>query len=146
MLLTSVEDNESINRYFLTKKGNYLWEKVGIENKSFDFIVDTGSPVSIISSSIYYTHLRKFSLIPTMKTIAGLSGHIMEVKGEVSLPIKCCDVNRQVKFLVFSNSPLLLGLDLISSFKLNNILQTTKAEIPNYLYKQIVHLGKTKME
>ena len=53
--ITSVEDNESINRCFLTKKGNYLWEKVGIENKLFDFTVESGSPVSVISSSMYYT-------------------------------------------------------------------------------------------
>ena len=108
--------------------------------------MDTGSPVSIVSFSHYNRLFKNFKLLPTAKTVTGLSGCQMQVKGEIEVATTCCNLTKTVRFLIVDDSPLLLGLDFISLFKLNIVLNSniSNAEIPNDLYKKIIALGQNE--
>jgi len=135
---------------FLTKGGRYITEQIIFQNgKEAQFIVDTGSPLSLVPRAVYKEKLGSLPLEKESETIQGITGHRLEVLGSVKVRMRTKEKNEEavVKLIVTETGPCLLGLDALNSLRLSitfHVSETYKARLPEDLYRKISHGGELK--
>lgn len=112
---------------------DHLYHTISVGDRSKAFIVDTGSPVSFLARSELSEWLPDRRVLkPTKATIAGVTGHNLQVLGEVRVEAR--DVGQQnsvpVNFLVTDRGPPVLGLDGLRALRVDIVLQTNVTSTP----------------
>lgn len=82
--------------------------------------VHTGAAVSVISEKLYKRRFRKVKLMPTNCVLRTYCKQALEVRGHISVKVKCNGKTCTLKLLVVKgNGPALLGRDWIRKLQLN---------------------------
>ncbi|XP_026327853.1 uncharacterized protein K02A2.6-like [Hyposmocoma kahamanoa] len=116
------EDDESDDGelyYIRSFRGAPMVETVLIKNRPFQFEIDSGSTVTVVSEVLYKTHFKDVPLSNTMKQLMTYNGKKIECVGIFRLPISYAGQTHVIVFYVIRDGgPPLLGRDFISAFNL----------------------------
>ena len=111
-------------------KSNFV--EVSIANQKSKALVDTGSSLSCIHQSLLSKIDSDFqNLKPSQHThVMGVSGHLLRVKGTVTLNLKIGENNFPQTFHVFDNiqHPLIIGIDFLTKYKCKIDFETLQFE------------------
>ncbi|XP_064470027.1 uncharacterized protein K02A2.6-like [Ornithodoros turicata] len=126
------------------KTGIYL--TVNVEGTNVDFLLDTGSSVSIISAAIYNKHFSGITLRPTSINLFDYSRSRIAIVG--CFPASVTHKNRTVCviFYVVSSGTTLLGLDALTALELRidglhlTCSNTVSTPLPSVLASDFEHL------
>ena len=115
--------------------------------RSSDFILDTGSPVSIMSLQKFIELGNDPNSIKNSNTrISGISNHQVQVLGEANLQVVARDTLINAKFYIINDGPSVIGLrDLRTIFGIHDCktLQVYLAMIDNPEFKSYVASSST---
>lgn len=124
---TTATDEPTAGVFVNTSRPTHLQHRVRFANGSeLDFIIDTGSPVSLLP----FRDAQRCNLVvfmqPSTATIRGVSGHAHQVLGEVTLSVKSAITKHcaTVRFIITTDGPRLLGLDGLRALNVSIVLQT----------------------
>ena len=102
-----------------SKSNNYITEVIQIEQSKSSFIIDTGSPINIISSKTLKNVSPNCKVFASNQILSGLSGHQFTTKGHVCLSStygkNCC----QLTYHIIKNGPDIIGLEGIQALNIN---------------------------
>jgi len=113
---TSIRENTNNTVLSIeTMQSEYLYKSLNFGGKRIDFIIDTGSPLSIISKTTLYNIQPNPYISGEKKVLKGFSGDTFNTLGHVILQAK--DIN--IKFHVVSQGPDIIGLDNIKKLSID---------------------------
>ena len=115
----SVKSNDHVT-LMIHDKGNHITETYEFVNGvTQNFIIDTGSPVNIISKDVVQK-AKNDPIIRESKTIVrGGSGHVIKILGTIELQLKHDSYISTLNFYVTADGPNILGLNGIRTLKIN---------------------------
>lgn len=130
-------------RCLLTGGSNYIYEHVRFpNNESIPFIVDTGSPITILPYRLYCNKFSTFKLLPEKENIKGITGHSLPVVGTFECTVTVKNRTCQLRFTVAKGTPCILGLDSLGIIKENIVFHITKPQkLPNELFNMVAKCG-----
>jgi len=117
VLHTELNTNHHVKQALFTNSGNKI-----------TFIVDTGSPVSIISKSILDYNYPDSTITTTHSKVSGITGHKLEILGKSNINIIHENNNYCLDFLVTKGGPCILGLDNLRILNLSISLFYSNSE------------------
>ncbi|MDY6930135.1 MAG: hypothetical protein SWN10_24060, partial [Pseudomonadota bacterium] len=108
-----------------------IYEKVRfISGAEYDFIVDTGSSLSIIPSAALELIDPDYQIQPTSVRIHGVTGHQLKLIGEVVLTVQRQDQRcTPIRFLVAKHGTAILGLETIRQLGVTVKLATPQVSL-----------------
>ena len=111
--------NNELPLIFASAPLNSNFIRVSILGKQIKCLVDTGSTLSCIQKSLLDTIDSDFIMYgkSDYKKVKGIGGHVIDIKGTATLPIKIGDHIFYQKFYIFDDilHPLLLGIDFLKA-------------------------------
>ena len=110
---------------------SYVMKPVILNGKSIKFVVDTGSPFTVIPFSFYQKYFNDVPLRQSKRKLYSYEGHELKIKGFIEVNAEIDTDKRNVAVLVIdTGGPPLLGLDLVKNvFKLLCVMESDIQEI-----------------
>ena len=133
-LNTKDTKNKELPTIFASTPLNNNFITASILGKTINCLVDTGSTLSCIQKSLLDTIDQDFVMYgkSNYKKVKGIGGHLIEIKGTATLPIRIGNHLFYQKFYIFDDilHPLLLGIDFLkaNNCTLNFESQTIETE------------------
>lgn len=113
------DDDDGKLFYIRSLRGEPMMETITINKFKYEFEIDSGSAVTVISESYYKTHFINVPLSNTRKQLTTYNGKKIICIGTVRMPVSYVGITRDLDFYVVQDGgPPLLGRDFISLFKL----------------------------
>jgi len=116
-------------------------ELVLMNNIKCNFIVDTGSPVSLMNYDFFIEKFPGVAVHNYTGIVTGVTGHKVEIKGKINLKLNSGQNN--LNFLLVPQPLFVLGLDNLKLLKidLSTCLNTSNSSIPGHLEIKIAQCG-----
>ena len=67
--------------YIDSAQTQYVYSTVKVNDKPINFVIDTGSTVSLINSDTYHSHFANCKLLPTDVNLSTFDGRNIETEG-----------------------------------------------------------------
>ncbi|XP_026322974.1 uncharacterized protein K02A2.6-like [Hyposmocoma kahamanoa] len=131
------DDDDGKLFYIRSLRGEPMMETITINKLEYEFEIDSGSAVTVISESYYKTHFIDVPLSNTCKQLTTYNGKNIICIGTVRMPVSYVGITCDLDFYVVQDGgPPLLGRDFISLFKLQltpvNYCQETDLLLNNF--------------
>ena len=110
---------------------SYVMKRVILNEKPINFVIDTGSPFTVIPFSFYQKYFNDVPLRQSKRKLYSYGGHELKIKGFIEVNAEIDTDKRNVAVLVIdTGGPPLLGLDLVKNvFKLLCVMESDIQEI-----------------
>ena len=110
---------------------SYVMKQVILNGKSIKFVVDTGSPFTVIPFSFYQKYFNDIPLRQSKRKLYSYDGYELKIKGFIEINTEIDTDKRNVPVLVIdTGGPPLLGLDLVKNvFKLLCVMESDIQEV-----------------
>lgn len=147
----SQESDTEVNSFMVASKTEHLYHTVVFSNgRRKDFIIDTGSPISILPLNEFKRLGFKDDTIRKCSTvIKGVSGHSLTVVGEFNTTARSDNGPIPLTFVLTEAGPSVLGLDGLRALNVQLVLQsstsrTTPTPLPIEVKELVVRCGRSE--
>ena len=98
-----------------------------VANKTHEFLVDTGASISIIGEKLISA--TTFPVVPATETAFSVTGHPLEIVGQVTIPLRSQNFTYWHTFQVIRNSTkALIGMDFLKKYKVKIFCDEDRVE------------------
>lgn len=120
-MIVSVDDSITDQLFSITSGDGAtpIWANVMIDGKPMQFVIDSGSSVSIISKRIYDQNFASMELKESQAKLCSFTGHPIEICGYFSPNVQFNRLDRRLQVLVGNGErPSIFGRDFLRVFNL----------------------------
>ena len=118
------EDFSTGEQLALWSGASQLIQVLDFGERKVDFIIDTGSEVSIMPLKLVKEINKEINLKTCDMVVKGVTGHELEILGESTFTIKHDDNLIPIRFIITRSSPCILGLSDIRKLRETIVLHT----------------------